>query len=262
MVSNLAEQAARRIGADADLVRVGSFYHDVGKIARPYFFTENQDGSNAHARLDPLTSAQTITNHVKDGLDLAKRYRLPEKIRAFIPEHQGTRTIKFFYHTAIKAAADPSTVDPDDFRYPGPRPQSRETAVVLLADSCEAASTALQSRTEIEIADIVSKIINEVVLEGELDESGLTLGDIHVIRDSFVASLQGRFHRRPKYPGQRTSDKLTPPPPPETKETTRPSGQVEATQAGDQLIETASPPSGRPRHETPPVQRQDETEEE
>jgi hypothetical protein len=210
MVANLAEQAARRINVDADLVRVGSFYHDVGKIARPYFFTENQDGSNAHARLDPTTSAQTIANHVRDGLDLARRYGLPERIRAFIPEHQGTRIIKFFYHLALKKAADPSEVNEDDFRYPGPRPQSKETGIVLLADSCEAASTAMQSRSEQEIEELVNQIVNQIALEGELDESGLTMGEIHLIKESFVDTLQGRFHIRPKYPGQRTSDKLEP----------------------------------------------------
>jgi len=208
MVSNLAEQAARRITADADLVRVGSFYHDVGKIARPYFFTENQDGANVHSRLDPLTSAQTITRHVQDGLDLAKRYRLPEKIRAFIPEHHGTRTIKFFYQLAVKAADDPDSIDKDDFRYPGPKPQSKETAIVLLADSCEAASTAMQSRTEDEIEELVESIVNQIATEGELDESGLTMGDLRTIKESFTDTLQGRFHVRPKYPGQRTSGKL------------------------------------------------------
>jgi putative nucleotidyltransferase with HDIG domain len=210
MVANLAEQAARQIGADAPLVRVGSFYHDVGKIARPYFFTENQGGTNAHARLDPRTSAQTIVNHVADGLELARRYRLPEKIRSFIPEHQGTRTTKLFYNQALKAAADPSLVDEQDYKYPGPKPQSRETGVVLLADSCEAASTAMQSSTVAEIAELVDKIVDDIVLQGELDESGLTLGDIRIIKQSFAETLQGRFHVRPKYPGQRTSDQLGP----------------------------------------------------
>ncbi|MBN1314269.1 MAG: HDIG domain-containing protein [Anaerolineales bacterium] len=208
MVANLAEQAARKIGADADLVRVGSFYHDVGKIIRPYFFTENQNGDNAHQRLDPLTSAQTIANHVKDGIDLAKRYRLPEKIRAFIPEHHGTRTVRYFYHQAKKAATDPDLIQEKDFKYPGPKPASRETAIVLLADSCEAASTALQSRTEQELARVVNEVINSIALDGELNNSGLTMGDIQAIKESFIESLQGRFHARPKYPGQRTSDQL------------------------------------------------------
>ncbi len=211
MVANLAEQAARRISADADLVRVGSFYHDVGKIARPYFFTENQDGANAHSRLDPRTSAQTIASHVQDGLDLARRFKIPDRIRAFIPEHQGTRTIRFFFHQALKTAEDANLVKEEDFKYPGPKPQSKETAIVLLANSCEAASTAMQSRTEEEIEKLVDQIVNEIALEGELDELGLTLGDLQAIKDSFADSLQGRFHARPRYPGQRTSDQLTPP---------------------------------------------------
>ncbi len=208
MVSNLAEQAARRIGADSDLVRVGSFYHDVGKVARPYFFTENQTAANAHSRLDPLTSAEIITSHVRDGVELARRYRLPDKIRAFIPEHQGTRVVKSFYHRALQAADDPATVNADDYRYPGPRPQSRETALVLLADSCEAATTAMQTQTGPEIERVVGQVITDIMTEGELDESGLTLGDIHLIKQSFVESLHGRFHTRPKHPGQRTSDQL------------------------------------------------------
>ncbi len=210
MVANLAEQAARRIGADSALVRVGSFYHDVGKITRPYFFTENQEGSGVHSRLDPLTSAQTIVNHVSDGVELARRYRLPETIQAFITEHHGRRNIKCFHHMAIKAADDPDSVNEQDYQYPGPNPQSRETAVVLLADSCEAASTALQSRGEEQIEELVNQIIDEIMLEGALDESGLTLGDVHTIKESFAETLKGRFHVRPKYPGQRTSDKLDP----------------------------------------------------
>lgn len=222
MVANLAEQAAQRIGADSEMVRVGSFYHDVGKIARPYFFTENQNGSNAHARLDPHTSAQAITNHVKDGLDLARRYRLPERIRAFIPEHQGTRLVSYFYHEAVEAAGDASQVEEEDYRYPGPKPQSRETALVLLADSCEAASTALQSRAEEEIERLVTSIVNEIVMEGELDESGLTLGDIQAVKESLTETLQGRFHDRPRYPGQEAADHPDTPPKEDDKARTRP----------------------------------------
>ena len=258
MVANLAEQAARRINVDADLVRVGSFYHDVGKITRPYFFTENQDGSNAHTRLDPTTSAQTIANHVKDGLELARRYRLPERIRAFIPEHQGTRTIRYFYHLALKQAADPGKVNEDDFRYPGPRPQSKETGIVLLADSCEAASTAMQSRSEQEIEELVNQIVNQIVLEGELDESGLTMGEIRQIKESFVNTLQGRFHVRPKYPGQRTSDKLepivVPAQPPLTEQKELPANQPSkaATAAETALSESAEMPAVESAAPNPP----------
>jgi putative nucleotidyltransferase with HDIG domain len=201
MVSNLAEQAAEQIGAHALLTRVGAYYHDVGKMVRPYFFVENQmDGINVQNRLDPRTSAQIIISHVKDGLDLAKKYGLPRDVRAFIPEHQGTGVIKYFYHQALEQADDPSLVDEDDFHYPGPKPQSRETAIVMLADSCEAAVRAARPDSVEEIDKIVRRIITEKVTSGELDECDLTTHDLDQIRNAFVEMLHGVFHPRIKYP--------------------------------------------------------------
>jgi putative nucleotidyltransferase with HDIG domain len=203
MVSNLAEQAAERIGADALLTRVGAYYHDVGKMVRPYFFVENQmDGINLQDRLDPRTSAQIIINHVKDGLDLAKKHRLPYDVRAFIPEHQGAGLIKYFYHRALDQADDPAQVDEKDYRYPGPKPQSKETAIVLLADSCEAAVRAAHPNSVEEIDKIVHRIINEKLAGGDLDECDLTTRDLDQIRKAFVEMLHGVFHPRIKYPGQ------------------------------------------------------------
>ncbi|GAB4538596.1 MAG: HDIG domain-containing protein [Anaerolineae bacterium] len=201
MVSNLAEQAAERIGADALLTRVGAYYHDVGKTVRPYFFVENQmNGMNVQNRLDPRTSAQIIISHVKDGIELARKHRVPRDVRAFIPEHQGTGLIKYFYHQALEEADDPSLVDEDDFRYPGPKPQSRETAIVMLADSCEAAVRATHPTSVEEIDKVVRRVINEKLTSGELDECDLTTRDLDQIRSAFVEMLHGQFHPRIRYP--------------------------------------------------------------
>jgi putative nucleotidyltransferase with HDIG domain len=203
MVSNLAEQAAERVGADALLARVGAYYHDVGKAVRPYFFVENQvEGVNVQDRLDPRTSAQIIISHVKDGLDLARKHRLPRDVRVFIPEHQGTGLIKYFYLQALEQASDPAQVDEADFRYPGPKPQSKETGIVMLADSSEAAVRAERPASVDEIDKLVRCVIADKVASGELDACDLTIRDLDRCRAAFVEVLQGIFHPRTKYPGQ------------------------------------------------------------
>jgi len=204
MVANLAEQAAERIGADALLTRVGAYYHDVGKISRPYFFTENQaKGVNPHDRLDAYTSVEVIIDHVKDGLELARRYRLPRRVRAFIPEHHGTKWVSFFYNKAVQLAGDAALVDESDFRHHGPKPQSRETALVMLADGCEAAVRSMRPTSAEEVAEIVNRIIDQLVADGQLGECDLTLRDLHIIRETFISSLKGAFHPRVKYPEPR-----------------------------------------------------------
>jgi len=202
MVANLAEQAAERIGADTLLVRVGAFYHDVGKITHPYMFVENQiESSNIHEKLDPRASAEIITRHIEDGLVLAKRYRLPSRIRAFIPEHHGTMRISFLYQKAIQlAASDVSKVDEQMFRYPGPKPQSKETALVMLADGCEAAVRAIRPASVEELGEAIRRLIAERITCGQLNECALTLQDIQLIRESFTLTLQGMFHPRIQYP--------------------------------------------------------------
>jgi len=205
LVSNMTEQAAERIGADPLLARVGAFYHDIGKTARPYFFVDNQaDGVNAHERLDPQTSAEIIISHVKDGLDMAKKYRLPSAVRDFIPQHQGTGLVTFFYHKACEEAGDPEDVDESKFRYPGPKPQTRESGILMLADSCEAAVRAARPTSREEIEDIVRKVTDAKILAGELDECDLTLRDFEQIRQAFVDTLSGVFHPRVQYPERRT----------------------------------------------------------
>ena len=205
MVGNLAEQAAERIGGNALLTRVGAYYHDVGKMAQPDFFIENQQpNSNHHDRLSPQDSAQIIINHVKEGLNLAKKYGLPHEVRAFIAEHHGTSLIKFFYQQALEQVDDPTLVDETDFRYPGPKPQHRETAIVMLADSCEAAVRAEQPSTAREVDQIVYQVILDKVNSGELNECQLTMHDLGQIRRIFVEILQGVFHQRIKYPPENT----------------------------------------------------------
>ncbi|MCB8953676.1 MAG: HDIG domain-containing protein [Ardenticatenales bacterium] len=202
MVANLAEQAAELVAASGTLVRVGAFYHDVGKINRPPFFTENQAGLNPHENLDPYSSARIIMSHVADGLALARQYRLPDRIRDFIAEHHGDNLVIAFYKKAQEEAEiSGEEVDSGRFRYPGPRPRSRETGIVMLADSVEAASSALRPDTEAEIERLVNSIVEGHLKAGQLDNSGLTLGELQHIRSSFIKTLKGRFHVRVRYPG-------------------------------------------------------------
>ncbi len=209
MVANLAEQAAESINANALLTRVGAYYHDIGKIARPYFFSENQaDGLNPHDRLDPETSAEVIVSHVSDGLELARRYRLPARVQAFIPEHHGDGQVSFLYQKAVQLAGDASLVDEERFRYPGRRPQSKETALVMLADGCEAAVRSARPESAEEVAEIVKRIIDKRVEDGQLNESGLTLHDIETTKEVFASALKGTFHPRIKYPEPKTEERV------------------------------------------------------
>jgi putative nucleotidyltransferase with HDIG domain len=203
LVSNMAEEAANRIGADSLLARVGAYYHDVGKTVRPYFFAENRTGEadDPHARLDPHSSAQIVIRHVQDGIDLAEKYKLPVAIRAFIPEHQGTGLALSFYRQAVKEADGKSeTVLEEDFRYPGPKPQSRETAIVMLADGCEARVRSLKPASVEEMDRIIRDTIKARADAGELDECDLTLRDLETLRAAFLDVLQGVFHPRVQYP--------------------------------------------------------------
>jgi len=201
MVANLAEQGAEAIDANALLARVGAYYHDVGKITRPYFFTENQvEGINPHDRLDPETSAGVIVGHVDDGLKLARRFRLPSRVRAFIPEHHGQNKVSFLYQKALELSGDAGLVDEKAFRYPGQKPQSKETALVMLADGCEAAVRSGRPENAGEVAEIVNRIIDQRIDDGQLNESGLTLQDVVTIRQVFASALTGTFHPRIEYP--------------------------------------------------------------
>jgi hypothetical protein len=207
-VANLAEQAARAIGANPLLTRVGALYHDAGKSLRPQFFIENQvSGHNIHEQLDPKTSADIILAHVREGQDLARKYRIPQSIRAFITEHHGTLEASFQYHEAMKAAGgDEANIDRRDFTYPGPRPRSRETALLMLADGVEAAARGETPQSEEEIDKLVRWVIEDRRSNGQLDRTELTFKDLDTIRRSFVATLKNIYHPRIRYPQNGKTD--------------------------------------------------------
>ncbi len=201
MVGNLAEQAAQAVGANSLLARVGAYYHDIGKMLRPYFFAENQtDGESPHDRLDPETSAQIITSHVKDGLQLARKYSLPQEIQDFIPQHHGTALSGYFFHQACEKSKGSQQADEERFRYPGPKPLTREAGILMLADEVEAASRANRPRSVEEIQELVDGLVRSRVEDGQLDGSDLTLRDLQKVRETFVSILQGIYHPRIKYP--------------------------------------------------------------
>ncbi len=201
VVSNLAEAAAEAVGANGLLTRVGAYYHDIGKIEKPEYFTENQLlDANKHDNLEASVSRLVIISHVKQGLETAKKYKLNPVIADFIPQHHGTSLTYFFYQKALEAAEDPATVKPEDFRYPGPKPQSRETAIVMLADSVEAAIRSLEEPTPKRIEELVRKIINNKFIDGQLDECNLTLRDIDKIALTFTRALSAMYHTRVRYP--------------------------------------------------------------
>ncbi len=202
-VANLAEQAAEAIGADALLVRVGAIYHDIGKSSNPLFFIENQipGVGNPHNDLDPISSATIILNHVSDGIKLARKHRLPPRIQDFIREHHGTAITRYQYAKALEAVSgDTTKVNLDQFRYPGPRPRSRETALLMLADGCEARARAELPKTEEELREIVKKTVDFTAQEGQLDGTSLTLRDLSTITNSFVNTLRNTHHPRLRYP--------------------------------------------------------------
>jgi hypothetical protein len=212
IVSNMAERAAEAIGADSLLARVGAYYHDVGKTNRPYFFIENRDeGPDPHGRLDPYTSAQIIISHVKDGIELARKYRLPRGVTDFIPEHHGTMLAPYFYREAVKqAGGDQGKVDRSQFEYPGPKPRSRETAITMLADGTEATVRSRRPTSVEELDRIVGEAMQSRLLSGQLDESPLTMEDLRAIQRAFVDVLRGLQHPRIDYPAEVVPEKPIP----------------------------------------------------
>jgi putative nucleotidyltransferase with HDIG domain len=200
IVSNLSEAAADAIDAHSLLVRVGAYYHDIGKMVKPEYFTENQMVTgNKHDELEPSMSRLVIFNHVKEGIDLAHKYHLNQRIIDFIPEHHGTSIMHYFYQKAL-SEGQPEGLQERDYRYPGPKPQSKETAIVLLADSVEAATRAMDEQTPQRIEDVVRKVINNKFIDGQLDECNLTLREIDTIASTFVRVFSAMYHGRVKYP--------------------------------------------------------------
>ena len=214
MVGNLSERAAEAIGADPLITRVAAYYHDLGKLANPLGFIENQGGGdNIHDQLLPEVSAQILKQHVADGIDIAYKARLPKGLIAYIPQHHGTAIISYFYARAKELAAEPfggiktaegakaaAAVDERKFRHIGPKPQSREAALIMLADGVEASVRSLSSRDEPAIRAMVSRIIEERISDGQFDECDLTLRDLERIREAFVGQLLAMYHTRIAYP--------------------------------------------------------------
>jgi hypothetical protein len=201
-VANLAEHAGESIDANTLLLRVGALYHDAGKAARPKYFVENQgpDG-NPHEQMEPASSAKLIIEHVRDGLDLGRKYRLPTRVRDLIPEHHGTLRANFQYNLALKLAeGDASKVDESLFHYPGPRPRSREAALLMLADGVEAKFRAVGPTSQEEIEALVRSVIDDRLNQQQFVDTDLTLQDVERIRRSFVETLRGGLHTRLRYP--------------------------------------------------------------
>jgi len=214
MLANLSEAAVRALGGDTLLTRVGCLFHDIGKMAHPDFYAENRHlypTSVAFRKLGPLKSAQMIIRHVTDGIQMARESRLPEKIISFIPEHHGTTTIQFFYHKALeehKQKTAQQTLARSHFQYPGPKPQSRETAVAMIADSVEAASRTVVSSSAAEFSDIIDRIIENKISEDQFHECPLTLGELDVVRKAFLDVLVITYHERPRYPTMQETHRL------------------------------------------------------
>jgi putative nucleotidyltransferase with HDIG domain len=199
-VANLAEAASHAIGANGLLARVGAYYHDIGKLVKPQYFIENQPrGRNPHDKLKPAMSSSIIRNHVLEGLKLAESAKLPEVVRRFIPEHHGTQQISFFYNRAREG--DPEgQINPGDFSYTGPKPQMKETAILMMSDAVESAARALPDPTPARIRELVDRLITQKISEGQLDQSPLTLREIDLIKDSLASVLTGMYHHRIDYP--------------------------------------------------------------
>ncbi len=201
MVGNLAERAAEAIGADPLVTRVAAYYHDIGKLANPLAFIENQaGGENIHDQLEPEVSAGILKQHVVDGIDLAYKARLPKALIAYIPQHHGTAIMSYFYARAKELAGPGGTVDERKFRHSGPKPQTREAALIMLADGVEASVRSLAARDEPAIRAMVTRIIEERTSDGQFDECDLTLRDLERIREAFVEQLLGMYHTRVAYP--------------------------------------------------------------
>ncbi len=208
-VGTIAEAAAERIGANALLVRIGAYFHDIGKMLKPHYFVENQAGAaNRHANLAPAMSTLIIIGHVKDGVDLARQHHLPEPIIDLIEQHHGTTLVEYFFNEATKRSGsnpDGATVLEGAFRYPGPKPQSKEAGILMVSDAVESASRTLSEPTPARIEGLVRELINKRMHDGQFDECGLTLREISEIRESLIKSLIGIYHGRVKYPEQRTA---------------------------------------------------------
>lgn len=246
IVGTLAEKAAEAVNANPILARVGAYYHDIGKTLKPEYFVENTMDSNKskHDWLPPDISVQMVMSHVSEGIELGKKYHLPQRILDFIPMHHGTTLVAYFYGKALKRPFATGDVSEDDYRYDGPRPQSKETAIVMLADSVEAATRSLQEKSVGNIVSMIDAIVKSRYEEGQLDDTNLTFGDLTKIKESFLAVLSGIYHKRIEYPGQKdvtADDKHR-----KEDEAREPVGDL----SQHELDELAPPPPARPKRKT------------
>ncbi|MBL7151104.1 MAG: HDIG domain-containing protein [Candidatus Omnitrophica bacterium] len=207
VVGNLSDAACSAIGANALLARIGAYYHDIGKLQKPGYFSENQSlEQSKHDTLAPSMSKMVIMNHVKEGVELARKYRLNPFIIDFIQQHHGSSLVFYFYRRALEELEDAQEVKEEGFRYPGPKPNTKEAAIVLLADSVEAATRALKDPAPPKITEVVHKVINNKFIDGQLDECELTLNDLEKISKIFIRILSGIYHSRVTYPEESRSD--------------------------------------------------------
>ncbi len=207
LVANLAEMASEEVGANSVIVRIGSYYHDIGKTERPYFFGENQmGGDNPHTHMTPNLSAKIIISHVKDGLELARKYNLPKIIQDIIAEHHGTTLVKYFYYTMKNNSENPDEIKEEDYRYPGPIPSSKEAGIIMLADSVEAAVRSIKEPNEDKIKEMINNIISDKLSCGQLNDCNLTIKDIEKIKKCFLTALNGIYHHRIEYPKEKVKN--------------------------------------------------------
>ncbi|MBU5591023.1 HD family phosphohydrolase [Clostridium sp. MSJ-4] len=205
LVANLAEMATEEVGGNAVLARIAAYYHDAGKTKRPYFFKENQMGKeNPHDKITPNLSTLIITSHVKDGLELAKEHNIPKAIQDVIEQHHGNTLVKYFYFTAKNNSDKPEDIKEEDFRYPGPIPQTKEAGIIMLADSVEAAVRSISEPTKGKIEEMVNNIIKDKLNDGQLNDCDITLKDLEKIRKSFLKTLNSIYHQRIEYPTDNT----------------------------------------------------------
>ena len=233
LVGFLAESAAEAIGADSLLARVSSYYHDIGKLQRPHFFIENQNVENAHDNINPTLSALVITSHIKDGLETAKEYKLPQVIQDIISQHHGTQLVQYFYNQCTNEHDESAALE-HQFRYPGPKPQNKEAVIVMLADSVEAASRSLDKPTHAKIEYLVNRVIADKLRDGQLDESDLTFREVTKISEIFIKGLLSTMHARIEYPEVQEAKKQI------ADTTTEQSEDTAETENADKLSEIGS----------------------
>ena len=208
MVANLAEVAAEEVGGNPVVARIGAYYHDIGKLKRPYFFGENQrGGDNPHSKITPNLSTLIIVSHVKDGIELAKEYKVPKILQDMIEQHHGTTLVKYFYYTMKNSAENPEDIKEEDFRYPGPKPTTKEAGILMLADSVEAAVRSINEPTKGKIEAMVNNIIKDKLNSDQLVNCDLTLKDLEKIRKCFLKSLGAIYHQRIEYPTEKINKK-------------------------------------------------------